>query len=85
MVYSCSVVSTMMQAKELLQGSSSVLSARKIQTSDPSEINEEYIVSELGLKSEATTTTASGGSEVRKLGSEEGRSFARPKGPGRKR
>lgn len=84
MLYSCSVVSSITHAKGLFEGSSSVFASRKVQTADPSEINEEYLVSELGTKADDASIsggTKSGG----KLGAEEGRSFARPKGPGRKR
>lgn len=78
MLYSSGSSSVHQAAKSLLASSTSILASRKIETSDPKEIDESYLRSELGL-----TGDVSASSEVVK--EDEKKPFARPKGPGRKR
>lgn len=88
MIYSSAALSVHHAVKALLADcTSSVLASRKVETSDPSEVNEEFLVSELRLHGErvpeaGTAAVSSGGSA--KLGSDEPKPFARPKGPGRR-
>jgi twinfilin-like protein len=63
-----------MTAKTLLPPST--LASRKVETSDPKEIDEAFMKAELGL--ESGTGTPVGGAEEKK-------SFSRPKGPARTR
>jgi len=82
MLYSSGSSSVFQSAKDILSSSqsTSTLASRKIETSDPAELNENYLASELGLNS-ATPL----GSSVAPVQDVEKRPFARPKGPGRKR
>ncbi|KAI0831510.1 actin depolymerizing protein [Trametes gibbosa] len=83
MLYSSAVLSVVREVKEHLSssGSSSTVALRKVETSDPSEINERFLIAELGLSpSDAPTATAGVSAE----GSDK-KPFARPKGPGRRR
>ncbi|OCH95057.1 actin depolymerizing protein [Obba rivulosa] len=78
MLYSSGSSSVLQSAKEVISslGSASTLASRKIETSDPKEINEQFVISELGLASASTTAP---------VDTVEKKAFARPKGPGRKR
>ena len=61
-------------------GTTSTLSSRKVETSDPSELDEKHLVTELGLTgSDAPTAAASGPAD-----SGDKKPFARPRGPARK-
>ncbi|KAI0082787.1 actin depolymerizing protein [Panus rudis PR-1116 ss-1] len=82
MLYSCGTLSVYRSAKELL-GDSVPLVERKVETSDPKEIDEAFLKSELGL-------TGSGGSSNHGNGQStplppSTNAFARPKGPARRR
>ncbi|KAH9857081.1 actin depolymerizing protein [Lenzites betulinus] len=83
MLYSSAVLSVVREVKELLSssGSSSTLASRKVETSDPSELDEKYLIAELGLSGSVAATATAG---VSSEGSDK-KPFARPKGPGRKR
>ena len=74
MIYSSSATSVYQTAKSL----SLPLANRKIETSDPKEVDESFLRAELGLATGETTDTAAKKDEEKKP-------FARPKGPGRKR
>ncbi|TDL24739.1 actin depolymerizing protein [Rickenella mellea] len=78
MLYSSGSSSVIQKAKEILSSTSSNLSSRKIETSDPTEINEEFLKNELGILGAVTGGSAN-------IGGDEKKGFARPKGPGRKR
>lgn len=89
MVYSLGVNVIVHQSKLLVP----TLVARKIETTNPAEIDEAYLISHLDLAnlsvvadgpSEAVGGNANAGRTPNRFG-EEGKSFARPKGPGRKR
>ncbi|EMD38353.1 hypothetical protein CERSUDRAFT_48335 [Gelatoporia subvermispora B] len=77
MLYSSGSSSVLQSAKEIVSsvGGASSLASRKIETSDPKEINEQFLISELGLTS--TVSVAPDATEKK--------AFARPKGPGRRR
>ncbi len=81
MVYSLAAASLMQTAKGLLAGSRANLVTKKLETSDPSEIDAQFIVSRLNLDREdpegSSTTTS-------RPGSSEPKAFAKPKGPGRR-
>ncbi|EIW60075.1 actin depolymerizing protein [Trametes versicolor FP-101664 SS1] len=83
MLYSSAVLSVVREVKELLSssGSSSTIASRKVETSDPSELDEKYLIAELGLSSTGASAATAG---VPTEGSDK-KPFARPKGPGRKR
>lgn len=80
MLYSSGKLSTYMDAKKVLEleGSSTTIVERKIETSDPAELDEKDLALELGRDSAATPSAATSVQEEKKP-------FARPKGPGRKR
>ncbi|KAI0647244.1 actin depolymerizing protein [Trametes meyenii] len=82
MLYSTAALGTVREVKAFLEsfGSTSTLASRKIETSDPSELNEKYLVAELGLTGSDAPATAS---IVPTQGSDR-KPFARPKGPGRR-
>jgi twinfilin-like protein len=78
MVYASGANGVYQTAKILLEGSTSVLATRKLETSDPREIDEAYLRMALGYgSSKAAGSTVSPPLEKKP--------FARPKGPGRKR
>lgn len=81
MLYSSAVLFVVKQVKTLLDavGSASTLSSRKVETSDPAELDEAYLVSALGLSDTDGPTKAAATDAPEK------KAFARPKGPGRKR
>ncbi|KAH9945940.1 actin depolymerizing protein [Epithele typhae] len=81
MLYSSAVLTVVKQVKDLLaaERSSSILAARKIETSDPAELDEAYLVSSLGLSDTTAAASALPATDGDK------KPFARPKGPGRRR
>lgn len=81
MLYSSGARGAFATAKTILAAdiSSSVLADRKIETSDPKELDESYLVVELGLGN-----GASGDSGTGTPNDENKKPFARPKGPGRR-
>ena len=83
MVYSTGVISTYRGGKALLGDAGSLLAERKIETSEPSELNEEFFKLELRLT--ASTSPAGSGTATPLAVEEDKKAFARPKGPGRKR
>ena len=87
MLYSTGAGSVQRSATSLLAESSSTLASRKLETSDPSEVNEEFLVSGLDLReSPAASNPIVGVVHSGKLGGGETRpAFARPKRPGSKR
>lgn len=82
MLYSSGVGTTVIDAKKILElaGSGATMVARKIETSDPSELDQKYLAVELGRDGFAAAAAAAPAFQ-----SEEKKPFARPKGPGRKR
>ncbi|KAF5391927.1 hypothetical protein D9757_001841 [Collybiopsis confluens] len=78
MLYSSGSSGVFQAAKTLL---SSSLNARKIETSDPAELDEAFLKSELGFDNKADITTAFNAP----LSSDSVRSFAKPRGPARRR
>ncbi|KAI0807625.1 hypothetical protein C8Q74DRAFT_1228381 [Fomes fomentarius] len=83
MLYSSAILVVVKEVKDFLAAaqSTSTLAPRRIETSDPTELDEKYLVTELGWTgAEAPTSTV--GSTTEGVGKQ---SFARPKGPGRKR
>ncbi|KAH8106779.1 actin depolymerizing protein [Cristinia sonorae] len=81
MVYSTGFLSTHRGGKAILEDAAQHLVERKIETSDPKELNEEFFKFELGLTASQSTPGGSGSSTP----IEANKTFARPKGPGRKR
>jgi len=83
MLYSSGARGVFASAKAILDSeSSSVLASKKIETSDPKEVNEAFIRAELGVEGESTP---GGGAGTPSLIDDEKKPFARPKGPGRRR
>ncbi|KAI0780732.1 actin depolymerizing protein [Trametes elegans] len=83
MLYSSAVLSVVRDVKALLDsaGSTSSVASRKVETSEPSELDEKFLIAELGLdRSDASAGAASLPTE-----STDKKPFARPKGPGRRR
>ena len=82
MLYSSGSAGVFAHAKSIVSpNSSAVLASKKIETSDPKEVDEEFLRVELGLDLGGETeggTRGGGGKEEKKV-------FARPKGPGRRR
>lgn len=85
MLYSSAARGVHASATSILSDSSSVsaLASRKIETSDPKEIDEAFLRAELGVG--AGGSAPGSGSGTPSLGEEEKKPFARPRGPGRKR
>ncbi|KZT68163.1 actin depolymerizing protein [Daedalea quercina L-15889] len=81
MLYSSGKMSTYLDAKKALdlEGGPTTIAERKIETSDPSELNESYLASELGRGRAVAASVAAPAVQ------DEKKPFARPKGPGRKR
>lgn len=82
MIYSSAVLSTHRAGKSLLGDAAEFVVERKIETSEPQDINEEFLKFELGL---SASTPATSGAATPAVADEEKKAFARPKGPGRKR
>ncbi|KAI0928660.1 hypothetical protein AcW2_004599 [Taiwanofungus camphoratus] len=82
MLYSSGARSVFQWAKDILSSSDfpSVLASRKIETSDPNELNEAFLTAELRLTDlPSTMNSGLAAEEVQR------KPFARPKGPGRRR
>jgi len=73
--------------KTLLSSSSTIsIASRRVETSDPSVIDEEFLRSGLGYDSAPAGATGISGVEPRApLPSEEKKAFAKPRGPARRR
>ncbi|THH05760.1 hypothetical protein EW145_g4563 [Phellinidium pouzarii] len=82
MMFASGAAAVNFTAKALLKETSASYADRKIETSELSELTEKYLLSQLGL--DKTIEKDTDGGAVGKVGGE-GRAFARPKGPGRKR
>ena len=82
MLYSSAVLFVVKEVKGFLEsaGSTSTLSARKVETSDPSELDEKHLVTELGLAGSDAPTVVGGGP----ADNGEKKPFARPRGPAKK-
>lgn len=83
MLYSSGSTSVFQAAKTFLSSSNSHLNTRKVETSDPTELDEAFLKSELGFDN---VTTGGGDSATIKtpLGGDTSKSFAKPRGPARK-
>jgi twinfilin-like protein len=77
MIYSSGSTSTFQTAKNILSSLSPpvVMMSRKVETSDPTELDEEYLKAELGWTEESGNVPLNVSP----------RRFARPKGPPRRR
>jgi len=82
MLYSTGALAVHRAAKVVLGDSASLLAARKIETSDPKELNENLFTLELGSQDQSAPGS---GTATPQPSQAERPSFARPKGPGRKR
>ncbi|KZT11309.1 actin depolymerizing protein [Laetiporus sulphureus 93-53] len=82
MLYSSASRSVFEVAKNIISSSdsSSTVASRKIETSDPTELNESFLALELGLQNDPNA-----GTSTAPLPDAEKKAFARPKGPGRRR
>ncbi|KAI0693281.1 actin depolymerizing protein [Cytidiella melzeri] len=86
MLYSCSTVSVSRQASKLLEDSPSKLLTRKVQTSDPKELNEAFLRADLASVLESSDPATPGGSGTSTpVHHADKPAFARPRGPARKR
>jgi twinfilin len=84
MLYSSGALGVFASAKTILGSeSSSVLASKKIETSDPKEIDEAFIRAELGV--DGGESVPGSGVGTLSLRDDEKRPFAKPKGPGRRR
>jgi twinfilin-like protein len=81
MVYATASRAVFHSARSLLQGTTSVISDKRIETSDPKELGEKYLKAELGLGEGSTDNS---GTPVNN-NHEDKKPFARPKGPPRRR
>jgi twinfilin len=87
MVYSSGCYAFFLQIKSLFSSSSSVLFNKRIETSDPKEIDESYLLDRLGSNDEGSGGDGGSSSVRQKIGAWEQREqkpFARPKGPSRR-
>lgn len=82
MVYSSGSSSVLQVAKTLLAWPLAYLASRKIETSDPAELDEEFLKAELGFQAINPGEGESGSNTLKDGGK---RAFARPKGPGKRR
>jgi twinfilin-like protein len=81
MVYSSGALLVFQSAKSILADSaSSVLAAKKIETSDPTELDEGYLKTELGV---GQGNDGGLSHPMERLGIQ--KPFSKPKGPGRRR
>lgn len=86
MVYSSASVSLYESAKVLLASSASSLATRKVQTSEPGEINEQFLRTEFGFNDTSSGPAGSSGSSgVPTDAAEAKKPFAKPRGPGRRK
>ncbi|KAH9951888.1 actin depolymerizing protein [Amylocystis lapponica] len=83
MLYSSSFLSVFQAAQKALSssGSPSTLLSRKVQTSTPSELDESFLASELGLNG---NSAAGGETASTPLAEPEKKAFAKPRGPARR-
>jgi len=86
MVYSSSVSSVFLAAKNMLLASSSAvdinIAPRRIEVSDPAEINEGFLIAELGLEKLSKSQDDMGyGAQMKRDGHQ---LFTRPRGPKRR-
>lgn len=80
MLYSSCSLATFLAAKAILSSyPTSTVASRKIETSDPQELDEAFLVSYLDLDIAAPVASVSGHTNT-----SEKKPFARPKGPGRR-
>ncbi|KAF5386823.1 hypothetical protein D9615_001623 [Tricholomella constricta] len=87
MIYSSGVLTTYLAVKGFLVETSptAYLAPRKVETSDPRELDEAHLKTELGLDiASVGAQPAAGSSNLAREGDEK-KAFARPKGPARKR
>lgn len=78
MVYSSGALAIFREAKALLEATPSFLLApKKLETSDPSELTEQYLMQELGFNNLTADSTHNSATQ--------GSAFARPRGPARRR
>lgn len=77
MLYSSGAISTYQAGKTYLGVATHYLAERKIETSDPKELDEEFLKAELRLTSPAASGSATPTSDETKG------AFARPRGPAR--
>jgi twinfilin len=86
MVYSSGASSVFLAAKNVLLASSPAvdirIASRKIETSDPAEINEGFLIAELGLEKLSKGQDEAHGTYMKK---DDQKLFPRPRGPGRRR
>ena len=75
MLYSSGSTTTFQAVKNILNSSISVQS-RKIETSDPQDLNEAFLITELGLDANK---------ESGNVAVDSSKAFARPRGPPRRR
>jgi twinfilin len=77
MLYSSGSTTTFQAVKNILNSSSVLITvqSRKIETSDPQELNETFLITELGLDLDKESGITAVDSKA----------FARPKGPPRRR
>lgn len=83
MVYSSGVSSTYLAGKTRLSALSSPvhIASRKIETSDPGELNETYLKDELGLSSFSSDEQGVGSNPGTPRDGDEKKAFAKPRGP----
>ncbi|KAF7322613.1 Protein tyrosine kinase [Mycena chlorophos] len=85
MVYATGFNGVYMTAKTLLEGASTPLHSRKIETSNPGEINEAFLRSELDFTGSAGGSAPASGTQTPAGGLEEQKKpFAKPRGPKRR-
>jgi len=80
MIYASASNAVYHSAKALLDGSTSVLATKKVETSDPKEIGEAYLRDKLGFEQRNVDNVKSRSAEVPR----ETKPFAKPRGPGRR-
>jgi twinfilin len=86
MVYSSGVSSAFLTAQNILRASSATniqVASRKIETSDPTEIDEDFLMAELGLEKSIEREDNMG--RVTQMARDDQKLFAKPRGPGRRR
>ena len=82
MLYSSGANAAFLNAKSILVDSPVKLAAKRVETSDPKEIDEKFLADGIGLNE---IPSSGANTSTRTLLGEDTRAFARPKGPGRKR
>ncbi|TEB35924.1 hypothetical protein FA13DRAFT_1727473 [Coprinellus micaceus] len=79
MIYASGTGTTFNSAKVLLDSPSVVIAPRRIETSDPKEVDEAFINTELGRSKDGSATP------VEQVVAPTTKPFAKPRGPGRRR